>query len=134
MSPDVRNIVAVYESLDSGNPILDVLRFVSGLDLDTKVVKGEYIRGQVTGAVAQVVSVPNQSDVRIVYLSQDSFEVGELLTFQESGVQNILQGIVEGNYLDVGDRYTLDNGYREQFYDYSRIVRKEGSTAPNKKT
>ena len=131
--PDVRNVVAVYESLNANNPSLDILQFVSGLALDTNVVKGEYVRGEITGAIAQVISVPDQAQVRIVYLSQNTFEVGELLVFQESGMQNILQGIVEGNYQDITDRYTLDNGYREQFYDYARIVRSDNGVAPNRK-
>ena len=131
--PDVRNIVAVYESLDSGNPTLDVMQFVAGLALDANLVRGEYVRGEVSGAVAQVITVPDQENVRIVYLSQDKFEVGELVIFQESGVQNILQGMVDGNYLDITDRYTLDNGYREQFYDYARIVRSDDGVAPNKR-
>ena len=131
--PDVRNIVAVYESLDSGNPTLDVMQFVAGLALDANLVRGEYVRGEVSGAVAQVITVPDQENVRIVYLSQDKFEVGELVIFQESGVQNILQGMVDGNYLDITDRYTLDNGYREQFYDYARIVRSDNGVAPNKR-
>ena len=63
------------------------------------------MRGDVSGAVAQVVSIPDQAQVRIVYLSQDKFEVGEVLTFQESAVQNVLQGIVEGNYLNVTSKY-----------------------------
>ena len=121
--PDVRNLIAVYEALDSSNPTLDVLQFVAGLSLDTNLVKGEYIRGDVSGAIAQVISTPDQASVRIVYLSQDKFEVGELLVFQESGLQNVLQGIVDGNYQDITDRYELDNGSREQFYDYSRIVK-----------
>ena len=131
--PDVRNIIAVHESLDSGNSTLDVMKFVSGLSLDANLVRGEYVRGQVTGAVAQVITIPDQESVRIVYLSQDRFEVGELVVFQESGVQNILQGMIDGNYLDITDRYTLDNGYREQFYDYSRIVRADDGVAPNKR-
>lgn len=131
--PDVRNVVAVYEALDGNTPTLDVLQFVAGLALDTNLVKGELVRGEISGAIAQVITVPDQANVRIVYLSQNKFEVGELLVFQESGLQNVLQGVVEGNYQDITDSYTLDNGYREQFYDYSRIVRSDNGVAPVRK-
>ena len=131
--PDVNNIVAVYESLDSGSPTLDTLGFVAGLSLDINVVAGEIVRGSVSGAVARVVNAPTPESVRIVYLSQDKFEVGEEVRFLESAIITNLQIIQEGNYNDITDRFTLDKGQREQFYDYSRLVRKRGVTAPTKK-
>ena len=131
--PDVNNIVAVYESLDSGSPTLDTLGFVAGLQLDINVVAGEIVRGSVSGAVGRVVNAPTPESVRIVYLSQDKFEVGEEVRFLESSIITTLQQIQEGNYNDLTDRFTLDKGQREQFYDYSRLVRKRGVTAPTKK-
>ena len=130
---DVKEVVAVYESLDSGTPVLDVLGFVNGLELDTKTIKGETIRGQLSGAVAKVIDTPTPATVQIVYLSQDTFEVGELVSFNESSIQTNLQQIIEGNYKNLTDKYTLDAGQREQFYDYSRLVRNNGVQAPNKK-
>ena len=55
---DVNRVAAVYESLDDGAPTLDVLGFVSGLDLDTNTVKGEVLRGEVSGAIAQLITAP----------------------------------------------------------------------------
>ena len=131
--PDVNNVVSVYESLDGGDPILDRLGFVSGLDLDENAVPGEVIKGSVTNAIARVVSAPNSTTIRIVYLTQARFEVGERVTFSESGIITNLQLIQEGNYNDITDKFTLDKGQREQFYDYSRLVRKKGVSAPNKR-
>ena len=130
---DAKEVVAVYESLDSSTPTLDVLGFVNGLNLDTKAIKGELIRGQISGGVARVVEATTPSLVKVVFLSQDRFEVGELVSFQESNIQTNLQQITEGNYKDVTKSYTLDAGQREQFYDYSRIVRNKGVKASNKK-
>ena len=70
---DVESVTAVYESLDSGAPTLDVLGFVNGLDLDTNTVKGELILGSVTGTVAKLVEATSPSNVSIVYLGQDRF-------------------------------------------------------------
>ena len=131
--PDVNKIIAVYESLDSGAPTLDILGFVNGLSLDTTIVPGELVRGQVSGAVGRVVNAPVPEDVRIVYLSQAKFVVGEQVRFSESNIITNLQVIKEGNYSDVTSSFTLDAGQREQFYDYSRLVRKAGATAPTKK-
>ena len=130
---DVNNIVAVYESLDSGTATLDVLGFVAGLSLDINVVPGELVIGTVSGAVARVVSAPLPESVRIVYLSQSRFEIGEQVRFTESSIITNLQLIREGNYNDITDKFTLDKGQRQQFYDYSRLVRKKGITAPTRK-
>ena len=130
---DVKEVIAVYESIDSGSPTLDVLGFVNGLDLDTRAVRGEVIRGQITGAVARVVEIESPSTIKIVYISQDKFEVGELVSFSESNIQTNLQEVSPGNYKDMTDMFTLDAGQREQFYDYSRIVRNKGVKKPNKK-
>ncbi len=130
---DVKEVIAVYESLDSADPTLDVLGFVNGLELEANLVVGEILVGAASGGVARVVSIPTPSTVRIVYISQDKFEVGELITFADSDVSSNLQQIIEGNYIDLTSGFTLDAGQREQFYDYSRIVRARGSKAPNKK-
>ena len=131
--PDVTKVLAVYESLDSNTPILDRLGFLSGLQLDTTTVKGETLRGRTSGAIARLVSAPDQATVRIVYQSQARFQPGEVIDFSESNIEAALQQILPGNYADLTSSYTLDKGQREQFYDYSRIVRKARSTAPNKK-
>lgn len=131
--PDAKKVVAIYESLNTGAPTLDTLSFVNGLELDSNAIKGEFIRGQVTDAVALVVSTPTSSTVRVVYQSQDKFEVGELVVFEESNIRTNLQLITPGNFKDVTNNYVLDKGQREQFYDYSRIVRKDGYKPANKK-
>ena len=130
---DVEGVVAVLESLDSGAPILDVLGFVNGLDLDVNAIIGERIEGRESGAIAVIVEVPTPSTVKTVLLTQADFIVGERVTFDESEIQTNLQSITKGNYNDITDKYTLDKGQREQFYDFSRIVRNGNVTAPNKK-
>ena len=130
---DVTNVVAVYESLDSGTATLDTLTFVNGLDLDIRVVVGENIKGSISESIARVVSVPSPSSVEIVYLTESTFQVGETIAFVESKVEANLQAITEGNYSDITTRYSLDKGQREQFYDYSRIVRKRNAKAPNRR-
>ena len=130
---DVNNIVAVYESLDASSPSLDTLGFVTGLQLDINVVPGEVVIGAISGAVARVVNAPLPETVRIVYLSQSKFEVGEKLTFSESSIITNLQFIREGNYNNITDKFSLDKGQRQQFYDYSRLVRKKGIVAPTRK-
>ncbi|AOV62054.1 virulence-associated structural protein [Synechococcus phage S-CAM7] len=130
---DVESISAVYESLDGGDPVLDVLGFVNGLSLDANTVKGELILGSVSGTVAKMVDTTSPSNVRIVYFGQSRFEVGEEVIFSESNIKTNLQVVQPGNYNDITSKYTLDKGQREQFYDFSRLIRNGNAAAPNKK-
>jgi hypothetical protein len=131
--PDVVKVIAVYESLSTATPTLDTLQFVSGLGLDTKSIIGEKIIGSDSGAVAQIVNRASSTDIEFVYLNSNKFVVGELVKFDESNIETTIQAITFGSYLNITDRYTLDKGQREQYYDYSRIVRNRGSVSPSRK-
>ena len=121
--PDVVEVIAVYESLDSSAPTLDSLTFPSGLNLDTSSILGEKIVGSTSGALAQIVTRSSATKVEIVNLNSSKFIVGEICTFEESNITSVLQVIGNGNFQDVTSNYNLDKGQREQFYDYSRIKR-----------
>ena len=131
--PDVVNVVGVFESLTTINPVLDRLVFVSGLALNTASVLGEKIIGSTSGAIAQITDRVSATIVEIAYLTQNKFTVGETVTFEESNIITNLQGITEGSYLNVTSSYTLDKGQRQSFYDYSRIVRNAGERVPNRR-
>ena len=124
-TPDVYNITAVLESVNNASPILDKLVFVSGLDLDSNTILGEKIKGAESGTIAVLAGQTNATTVEIVNLTQNKFIVGESITFEESSITTNLQGIVAGLFKDVTSNFTLDNGERDEFADYSRIVRKD---------
>ena len=132
-NPDVVNVVGVYESLTTSNPVLDRLVFVSGLALNTASVIGEKITGSVSGAIAQITDRVSATIVEIAYLTQNKFAIGETVTFEESNIITNLQGITEGSYSNITSSYTLDKGQKQGFYDYSRIVRNAGERAPNRR-
>ena len=132
--PDVVNVIAIYESLNQSDPVLDKLTFVSGLSLNTNAILGEKIIGSSTGAVAQAVTLlPSGTEVEFVYLNSQTFQVGETVTFEESNITTNIQTITSGSYLNKTTEYTLDKGQKEQFYDYSRIVRVGGTTSPSRR-
>lgn len=131
--PDVVNVVGVYESLDTSNPTLDKLTFVSGLSLDVNSVLGERIVGSDSGAIAQLATRLSPTEVEICYLTPQTFTVGESVTFEESNIVSNIQQVTVGNYLNITNRYDLDKGQREQYYDYSRIVRKINFPEPTRK-
>ena len=128
--PDVVKVLAVYESYNSSAPTLDSLEFPSGLSLNTSSILGEKILGKDSGALAQIVTRSSATVVEIVYLNSNRFTVGEIAEFQESNIKSTIQVITTGNYQNVTNQFTLDKGQKEQYYDYSRIVRKSDSYIP----
>ena len=131
--PDVANVVAVLESKDSNDPTLDKITTVSGLSLNTNSVVGEKVIGTETGAVAQIVNRVDDANIEVAYLTSVQFTLGELLIFQDSNIETTVQSITLGNNVNITERYSLDKGQREQFYDYSRIVRKRNATPPSRR-
>jgi len=129
---DVVNVLAVLESKDGSVPTLDKLTFLSGLQLQDNAIVGEKMIGSETGAIGQIVSRPSQEQIEFVYLNSNEFSPGELVTFDESNIKTLLQAVTLGSYSNITSRFTLDKGQREQFYDYSRLVRKKNLPAPSR--
>ena len=123
--PDAISIVAIYESLDTSSPVLDSLVFPASANLNTNSILGEYILGRTSGALAKIVTRSSQSTIEIVYLNSEEFIPNELVYFKESNLSEIVTTVNLGSYQDVTDKYSLDKGQREEYYDYSRIVRKD---------
>ena len=123
--PDAARLLGVFESINTNAPILDRLTFPSGLNLDTTSILGEKILGKTSDAIAQITAQISSNELEIVYLTPTKFTIGEIVDFDESKISTILTQIEVGSFLDITNRYELDKGQREQFYDYSRIVRKQ---------
>ena len=122
--PDVANVLAIYESPNNSSPTLPRVRFITGSNIDSAVVVGERIVGKDSKAVAQLVTAVSGTIAEIVYLGSEEFIPTEQVEFQESGVKLTPIELIPGSFIDRTDNYDLDKGHREQFADYSRIVRK----------
>ncbi len=131
--PDAVNLVAVYESLNTSTVVLDKLSFSSGLNLDTQSILGEKIIGASSGAVGQIVTRSSSNEIEFVYLNANKFALNETVNFRESSIRGAISAITKGSYTDKTQDFTLDKGQREQYYDYSRIVRKSGASIPSRK-
>jgi len=131
--PDVNKVIAVYESIDDGSVVLDSLSFGSGLSLDTASILGEKIIGQGSGAVGQIVTRSSSTQVEFVYLNANRFSPNESVVFEESNIRTSILTITNGSYTDKTNDYTLDKGQKQQYYDYSRIVRKSDFYIPSKR-
>ena len=131
--PDAVKVLAVYESVNNGSIILDKLTFNAGLGLDTESILGEKITGSSSGAIAQIVTRLSSSEIEFVYLNSNRFTLNETVRFEESRISGAISSILVGTYTNKTSDYTLDKGQREQYYDYSRIVRKSGASTPSKR-
>ena len=131
-TPDVVNVVGVYESVTNALPVLDKLVFVSGLSLNTASILGEKIVGSQSKAIAQITERTNATTIEIAYLTSEKFRIGETITFKESNISSNLQNVTAGSYINITSNYTLDKGQRNGFYDYSRLVRRDNVRVPNR--
>ena len=73
------------------------------------------------------------NDVTFIYLNDSKFQAGEVVNFKESAIETTLQSVEIGNYIDRTENYTLDKGHKEQYCDYSAILRNQGSAIPSKR-
>ena len=122
---DVFKIKAIYESNDDQDPILPSFQYTN---LTGTLQIDEIITGVTSGSRARVVSL-DSNYVYFIPVEDDKFSDGENITGPNSTLKIVTGSVVNGSKNITGS-YDLDNGQRDQYYDYSRIVRKQGYTAP----
>ena len=130
--PDVVKVISVYESFDSSAPTLDEVQFTSSANVSTNAIIGEDILGNSSKAVARIVSKPSTHVLGIVYLNSERLLAGETVVFKDSNITTEIESITPGKYKDITNSYTLDKSQKDQYYDYSRIVRNKGEVEPSK--
>lgn len=131
--PDVCKVLAIYESYDSSTPSLDKIQFTSSANVTINAIIGENIIGNTSKAIARVVSKPVTNILGIVYLNSERFSEGETVKFEESNITVDIESITIGSYKDLTYTYQLDKAQKDQYYDYSRIVRNKNVPEPSKK-
>ena len=129
--PDVAKVIAIYESLNTSAPTFDRLTFDNTLDVNNNAIVGENIKSLDGKIVARVVGKTTDA-VDVVYLSLNKFDSFDEVEFQESNIKGEIQLQTEGKYKDLTTSFTLDKGQRNQYYDYSRIVRNAEVSAPSR--
>ena len=131
--PDVAKFIAVYESIDTEKPTLDQFRFSSTAAVQTNAVLGENIVGYTSKAIARVVekSTTEANTLGVVYLTGARFNEGETVNFDESNIDTNIEAITNGSYKDLTSSFKLDKGQKDEYYDYSSIVRNSGVSEPS---
>ena len=130
--PDVVSVAAVFESSGTGAPSIPNLTLGSyngPNGNNTDVIVGEIGVGKSSGAAAMVLARNSTTKVDVIFKNSSAFIEGEEVTFQESGVKAILSDANTGDP-NIRRNFILDTGQREEFYDFGRIVRKQGFPEP----
>jgi hypothetical protein len=130
--PDVAKVLAIYESFDTSAPTLDQIEFSASANVSTNAIIGENILGNLSKAVARVVTNASTNTLGVVYLNENKFSTGESVSFEESNITTDIVSITEGKYKNLTTSYKLDKGQKEQYYDYSRIIRNDNNIEPSK--
>ena len=122
---DVFKIKAIYESKNSGDPVIPNFRYTN---LIGNLAVDDVIEGDTSGSRARIVSTTG-NQIYFIPVDDDVFSDGETITAPNATLKIETSGITLGS-TDITDAYDLDDGQRDQFYDYSRIIRKPGFSAP----
>jgi len=124
-------VLAVFESSTTGDPNLPRLSLINRSTDLTNTVQGELLVGRISGAAARVVS-STTSTVDIVYTNDIEFNLEEIIDFISSGITGEVSVVDEGDRL-ISKNFSFDTGQRSEFYDYARIIRKDGTPDPSKR-
>ena len=131
--PEIHRVLGIFESDDNTDP--DVPFFIVSSQSESfsnNVIDGEQIIGAESGAVARVVNIANPTKLTFVYENDKTFEVDESVTLGTSGIVAVISKLDPGD-ASIIDNYILDNGQRQEFADYGRIIREKSAAAPNRK-
>jgi hypothetical protein len=128
---EVLRVQAIYESNDNNDPTLPTLslRNINGSLLEVPI--GDQFIGDTSGAAARLVSVDGNR-IEYVYQNEREFQVGESFIFKLSQISAVIDSIISPDR-KILDNYTLDAGERLEYFDFGRIIRKDGAPAPSRK-
>ena len=125
---DVFKIKAIFESTDSSDPVIPNLQYTN---LIGNLVVDQIITGDSSGSRARIVSYASNI-IYFIPVEDDVFTDGETMS-SPTATFKIQTGGINAGSTNITSTYDLDNGQRDQFYDYSRITRKTGFSAPTHK-
>ena len=133
--PDIIKIHGIYESSTvSGtpsSPSMDLINLNSASTTTTELIIGEQIIGQNSNSIAIVSAITDADTIEFIYQNDKSFKEGEAIEFQESNVQGTVSVLSDSGF-DISSNYSFNNGQKDTFYNYGRIIRKSNIDAPSK--
>lgn len=133
--PDVFKVHGIFESNDSSDADLPSLLLTSINSPTSKtgdLLVGEEFVGSDGKFLGIYAGKVNDLQINFISLNSNSLNVGEVITFKESGITATVSQINFGDN-NITSNFILDNGQRDTIYDYSRIIRKPNTKEPTKK-
>ncbi|BCU95382.1 MAG: hypothetical protein CM15mV8_2260 [Caudoviricetes sp.] len=124
---DVFKVKAVLESTNSATPEIPNFEYTNLLGT---LAEDDVITGETSGSRARVVSTTSNI-VYFIPIEDDRFTAGENITAPNATLK--IKSTINLGSTDITDNFDLDNGQRDQFYDYSRLIRKPGVANPTHK-
>ena len=122
---DVYKLYAVLDSEDaSTTPKLPEFTVTS---VSGTFTRGETIQGELSGANAIIINTTNP--ITFITTNGKSLIANEKITGVTSGA-TATTGTFTAGSKNITERFTLDTGQRDNFYDISRLVRKGGKPTP----
>jgi hypothetical protein len=135
LEPDVTKLYGIFESNDTSDPELPniTLTTISGPNGKTDdLLIGEEFVGSTSEAVGVYAEKLNSLKLSYVALNSNRFQIGETITFKDSGITAVITTFDSGDN-NITFNYNFDNGQRATIYDYARIIRKSSSKEPTRK-
>jgi len=133
--PDVLRVLAIYESINTSDPklpYLELISFTGSSNNNQDYLIGEHIVGKDSGATAIIVNRLEFDKLEYAYLNNITFEIGEIIEGEKSKIQSAISDKTIGDK-NITQNFILDDGQRDHYYDYGRIIRKSNVTPPSKK-
>lgn len=130
--PDVQTVLGVFESSDESDAALPQITLINLNTSILNTVPGELIIGEKSGAVATLVKNNVVDTVDIIYFNENTFILGEKVTFQESNLTGVVDTLIEGDRNIVGD-FIFYSGQYSEIADYSFLKRRDGVNPPSRK-
>ena len=132
--PDVIRVHAVFEAQNLQNPSAPklVLSNISPNNNTSAILIGEEFVGSTSGSVAICAGIVDNDEILFIYKNSTELRLGETVKFKESQLEATVNQITATSK-NITESYIFDNGQRESYYDYSKLIRKPDSLDPQSK-
>lgn len=132
--PDVTVVHGIFEAQNGQEPSAPkmVLSNISPTNNTSSIFVGEQLIGQSSGAVAICAGIVDSNKIFFISKNKSPFQNNEVVSFKESKITATVAEI-QVTSKEITDSYVFNNGQRDSFYDYSRIIRKNTAVAPQSK-
>jgi hypothetical protein len=133
--PDILKVHGIFESFGTSEPFAPqmTLSNIIGTNSTTSdLIIGEQIIGKTSNAIALVAERNSSNKITFVYLNDANFTANEVVEFKESTASAIISSL-ESVSKNISNSFTFDNGQRNTFYDYGKLIIKDGISNPQRK-